>query len=85
MLEVTVTPMKVVATLDNNQIHPAGCGGIQVAETMYVNSDGGWPVPPLSYDVYALDMSNLPQSVSAKLISQRDQQYSDPQGMATVG
>jgi hypothetical protein len=29
VLDVTATPLKVVATLDNNQIHPAGCGGIQ--------------------------------------------------------
>src|SRR5262245_44434318 len=68
VVEVTSIPMKVVATLDNNQIHPAGCGGIQVGDTMYINSGGGWPIAPLSYDVYALDTSNLPKSVSAKLV-----------------
>src|ERR1043166_1398480 len=35
VVDVTSTPMKVVATLDNNQVHPAGCGGVQVGETMY--------------------------------------------------
>ncbi|MEQ1563828.1 MAG: hypothetical protein ABL960_14220 [Nitrospira sp.] len=85
VIDVTVTPMKVLATLDNNQIHPAGCGGVQIDDTMYINSGGGWPIAPLSYDVYALDLSNLPTSVSAKRISQRDDQFADSHGMAAVG
>ncbi|MBH0193549.1 MAG: hypothetical protein HP492_17635 [Nitrospira sp.] len=85
VVDVTVTPMKVVATLDNNQVHPAGCGGIESGGTMYINSGGGWPVAPLSYDVYALDMTNLPKSISAKLVSQRDDQFADSHGMASVG
>jgi hypothetical protein len=85
VFDVTTTPMNLVATLNNNEIHPAGCGGIQVGETMYVNSGGGWPVAPLSYDIYALDLSNLPKSVSAKLVSQRDDQFADSHGMAAVG
>ncbi|MBH0199850.1 MAG: hypothetical protein HP497_10605 [Nitrospira sp.] len=52
---------------------------------MYINSGGGWPVAPLSYDVYALDMTNLPKSISAKLVSQRDDQFADSHGMASVG
>lgn len=85
VVDVTSTPMKVVATLDNNQIHPAGCGGVQVDSTMYINSGGGWPIAPLSYDVYALDLSDLPKSVSAKLVSQRDQKFADSHGMVAVG
>ena len=85
VFDVTTTPMSLVATLNNNEIHPAGCGGIQVDETMYVNSGGGWPIAPLSYDVYALDLSKLPKSVSAKLVSQRDDQFADSHGMAAVG
>ncbi len=85
VVDVTVTPMKVVATLDNNQVHPAGCGGVESGGTMYINSGGGWPVAPLSYDVYALDLTNLPKSISAKLISQRDEKFADSHGMASVG
>jgi hypothetical protein len=85
VVDVTTTPLKVVATLDNNQIHPAGCGGIEVGGTMYINSGGGWPIAPLSYDVYALDLSKLPQSISAKLVSQRDDRFADSHGMAAVG
>jgi len=85
VVDVTVTPMKVVTTLSNVQIHPAGCGGFQVGDTMYINSGGGWPVAPLSYDVYALDMSNLPNSVSAKLITSRDEKFADSHGVTGVG
>lgn len=85
VVDVTVTPMKVVAALDSNQVHPAGCGGIEAGGTMYINSGGGWPIAPLSYDVYALDMSNLPKSISAKLVSQRDERFADSHGMAAVG
>jgi hypothetical protein len=77
--------MKVLAMLDNNQVHPAGCGGIQIDDTMYINSGGGWPIAPLSYDIYAIDLSNLPKSVSAKRVSQRDDKFSDSHGMAAVG
>lgn len=85
VIDVAATPMAVVATLNNVQVHPAGCGGVQVGDTMYINSGGGWPVAPLSYDVYALDLSELPKSVSVKLVSQRDQQFADSHGMIGVG
>lgn len=85
IVDVTATPMAVVATLNNVQVHPAGCGGVQVGDTMYINSGGGWPIAPLSYDVYALNLSELPKSVSVSLVSQRDQQFADSHGMVGVG
>ena len=85
VVNVKETPMKVVASLTDRQIHPGGCGGTQVGDTMYVNSGGGWPVAPLAYDVYAINMSELPGSVSAKLISTRDTMFADSHGMVGVG
>ena len=85
VMDVTATPMKAVAMLDNNQIHPAGCGGVEVGGTMYINSGGGWPVAPLSYDIYALDITGLPGKLSVKLISQRDDKFADSHGMIGVG
>lgn len=85
VVDVAATPLKVVAALDNNQVHPAGCGGIQAGGTMYINSGGGWPIAPLSYDVYALDLTNLPNAIRAKLVSQRDDTFADSHGMAAVG
>ncbi|HEX9741204.1 MAG TPA: hypothetical protein VGA17_00270 [Nitrospiraceae bacterium] len=89
--DVTETPMKVLATLDNKQVHPAGCGGIQAGNTMYINSGGGWPADKfptsasLAYDVYAVDLGTLPKSVNAKLITSRDGKHADSHGMAAVG
>jgi hypothetical protein len=85
VVNVKDTPMKVATTLTNNEIHPAGCGGYQIGNTMYLNSGGGWPIAPLSYDVYAVGLSNLPDSVSAKLISTRDTSFSDSHGLWGVG
>ncbi len=84
VVDATEMPLLVVAALNNNQIHPSGCGGVQVGSTMYINSGGGWPVAPLSYDVYALDMPT-PSQLSARLVSQRDEKFADSHGMAAVG
>lgn len=89
--DVTETPMKVLATLDKKQVHPAGCGGIQVGKMMYLNSGGGWPADKfpaaasLAYDIYAVDLVALPKSVDAKLITTRDGKTADSHGMAAVG
>lgn len=85
VINVKDTPMKVVSSLNDIQIHPGGCGGVQVGNTMYVNSGGGWPVAPLAYDVYALNLNGLPNSLSAKLVSSRDTMFADSHGMVAVG
>lgn len=89
--DVTETPMKIVASLNKEQVHAGGCGGIQVGDTLYVNSGGGWPADKfpnsasLAYDVYALDLSTMPKSILAKLVSTRDGKFADSHGMAAVG
>jgi hypothetical protein len=85
VVNVKDTPMKVTATLTNNEIQPAGCGGYQIGNTMYLNSGGGWPIAPLSYNVYAVGLSGLPDSVSVKLLSTRDTSFSDSHGLWGVG
>lgn len=91
VVDVTQTPMKVVTTATNVEVHPAGCGGVQVGGTLYINSGGGWPASKfpaaasLGYDVYALGLSNLPKSVAIKLITSRDTKFADSHGMAAVG
>lgn len=41
VVNVKETPLKVIGSLTNTQIHPGGCGGVQVGSTMYINSGGG--------------------------------------------
>ncbi len=85
VVNVKDTPMTVVTALNDVQIHPGGCGGIQVGNTMYINSGGGWPIAPLAYDVYAINVSELPDSLEATLVSTRDTMFSDSHGMTVVG
>ena len=85
VVNVKKSPMTVTTTLTNNDIHPAGCGGYQIGNTMYLNSGGGWPIAPLSYDVYAVGLSGLPDSISAKLMSSRDTSVSDSHGLWGIG
>lgn len=89
--DVTQTPMKVVATLEAEEVHPAGCGGVQVGNAMYINSGGGWPADKfpaaasLAYDVYLLDFSALPHAITSKVITSRAGKPADSHGMAAVG
>lgn len=85
VVNVKETPMKVVSALSDVQVHPGGCGGIQVGNTMYINSGGGWPVAPLAYDVYAMNVDGLPNSLEATLVSTRDARFADSHGMTVVG
>ncbi len=85
MVDVTAAPMKVVETFSDVVIHPAGCGGKQVGNTMYLNSGGGWPVSPLAYDVYAMNLSTLPSRPTVQMISSRDTMFADSHGMVVVG
>jgi hypothetical protein len=90
VVDVTQTPMQVVATLDREKVHPAGCGGVQVGATMYINSGGGWAADKfptaasLAYDVYAVNVATVPEAVEAKLITSRDGKTADSHGMAAV-
>lgn len=52
---------------------------------MYINLGGGWPLVPLAYDIYALDLATPSQGITAKFISTRDTQFADSHGLTGVG
>lgn len=83
--DLSTTPIRVVQRLPREQIRPAGCGGVQVGQTLYVNSGGGTAAAPLAYEVYALDLSGLPAALSAARVLSREGQFADAHGMAVVG
>jgi DNA-binding beta-propeller fold protein YncE len=69
VIDVKSTPMNVVASFDNSQVKPNGCGGVTDGKgsKMYVNSGGGTPKHPLGSDIYVFDLTGLsadPPSVS---------------------
>ncbi|MGH2451390.1 MAG: YncE family protein [Candidatus Limnocylindria bacterium] len=61
VVDVTDTPMRIVAEYDKANVHPNGCGGIQKARTMYVNAGGGTAGTPREAHVYAFDLRAYPR------------------------
>lgn len=55
------TPMRIVAEYDRANVHPNGCGGIQKARTMYVNSGAG---ATGEAHLYAFDLAGYPRTGS---------------------
>jgi hypothetical protein len=60
VFDITATSIVPTGTLTKDALRPAGCGGVQIGSTMYLNSGGGWPATPLNHDVYAFGLGSLP-------------------------
>ncbi|HEV2069884.1 MAG TPA: hypothetical protein VGR26_08830, partial [Acidimicrobiales bacterium] len=43
VVDSQATPMAIVAEYDRATVHPNGCGGVEAAGKMYINSGGGSP------------------------------------------
>jgi DNA-binding beta-propeller fold protein YncE len=77
IVDSTATPMAIVAEYDQATVHPSGCGGVETAGTMYINSGGGWPANPLEHDLYRFDLSaigasNPPNTPAPTLVYSHD-------------
>lgn len=59
VVDSTTTPMSIVAEYDNATVHPNGCGGVETAGKMYINSGGGTAANPLEADLYSFLMSGF--------------------------
>ena len=81
--DITATPMFLTGTIPAAAVNPAGCGGVQMGATMYLNSGGGWPNTPLNHDVYAFGVGALPQMTVPTRIGGRD--GGDSHGMVGIG
>lgn len=55
----SVTPMAIVAEYDATSVHPNGCGGVQAAGKMFINSGGGTAANPLESDLYAFPLAGF--------------------------
>ncbi|MDQ3680604.1 MAG: hypothetical protein M3378_08705 [Actinomycetota bacterium] len=53
------TPMAIVAEYDRATVHPNGCGGVEAAGKMYINSGGGTAANPLEADLYAFALAGF--------------------------
>lgn len=86
------TPMAIVAEYDRATVHPNGCGGVETAGKMYLNSGGGTPANPLEADLYALPMAgfssspNPPNQPAPTLVfSHDDRGFVDSHGAVLTG
>lgn len=59
VVDSTASPMAIVAEYDRATVHPNGCGGVETAGRMFINSGGGTPANPLEADLYAFPMSGI--------------------------
>ena len=82
IFDITTTPMSNTGSLPRDAVRPAGCGGVQIGSTMYLNSGGGWPATPLNHDVYAFGLGSLPEGSVPELIGGRD--GGDSHGMVSL-
>jgi len=92
IVDTAATPMRIISEYDAATIHPNGCGGVESAGTMYVNSGGGTPANPLESDLYACtipgesDTPNPPNTPAPKLVfSQDDEGFVDAHGATKAG
>src|SRR5437667_1256156 len=83
VFDITATSMAPTGSLTKDALRPAGCGGVQIGSTMYLNSGGGWPATPLNHDVYAFGLGSLPEGSVPELIGSR--QGGDSHGMVAIG
>lgn len=86
------TPMAIVAEYDRATVHPNGCGGVEAAGKMYVNSGGGTPANPLEADLYAFPMTGLSlspnppnQPAPTLVFSHDDRGFVDSHGSVLAG
>jgi hypothetical protein len=89
------TPMRIVAEYDMQTIHGNGCGGLQLGDSLYVNS-GGRPGPmehlhQYGFDVYRFGLGEFRagrgptvNEPAAKVVYQVDGAH-DSHGMVLVG
>ena len=89
VVDVRATPMAIVAEYDRATVHPNGCGGIETAGKMYVNSGGGTSTNLYEFDVYAFDLSAFSTTPSAPntpaprlVVSDDERARTDSHGMA---
>ena len=91
VVDGTTQPMAIVAEYDAATVHPNGCGGVERAGRMYLNSGGGTAANATEFDVYAVSLAGFPatganpanQPRPALLLS-RDTGNHDSHGMALV-
>jgi hypothetical protein len=87
VVDLRASPMRIVAEYDKETIRGNGCGGLQTAGKMYVNSGGGTMANLSQFDVYAFKLSAFslhpspPNTPAPKVVySEGEHEHTDSHG-----
>jgi DNA-binding beta-propeller fold protein YncE len=84
VVDITATPMQIVAEYDNTAIKPAGFAGAQSGTKMYINSGTSGAADPFGHDVYVFDVDaiapsgNPPNLPAPRLVYRRTRHQAVP-------
>ena len=88
VVDARSTPMRILAEYDRATVHGNGCGGVEAAGKMYVDSGGGTAANLSEFDVYAFTLAAFgsdaapPNTPAPKLVvSQDDREHADAHGV----
>ncbi|MGH9267794.1 MAG: YncE family protein, partial [Acidimicrobiales bacterium] len=85
------SPMAIVAEYDRATVHPNGCGGVEAAGKLYLNSGGGTAANPVEADLYAFDLAgfqglSVPNTPAPRLVFSHDSRgFVDSHGATLAG
>jgi hypothetical protein len=65
VIDLTTTPMTIIAAYDFATVRPNGCGGVETGGQMYINAGGGTPTTPFAAALYAFQLNALGATPSA--------------------
>lgn len=65
VVDSRATPMRIVAEYDRATVHGNGCGGLEAAGKMYVNSGGGTASNLQEFDIYSFPLSGFSTTPNA--------------------
>jgi DNA-binding beta-propeller fold protein YncE len=87
VVDARATSMRIVAEYDKETVHGNGCGGLETAGKMYVNSGGGTAANLSEFDVYSFPLWKFshepapPNTPAPKLVlSQDEREHADSHG-----
>ncbi len=65
VVDSAASPMAIVAEYDVATVRPNGCGGLETAGTLYLNSGGGTPNHPFGANLYAFPVGEFSTTPAA--------------------
>jgi hypothetical protein len=90
VVDAKATPMSIVGEYDSATVHPNGCGGVEAAGRMFIDSGGGTPSNLYEADLYSFPLAgyastNPPNTPAPELVFSEDVPHADAHGGTATG